>query len=151
MGRLVQDRYEEDHITYEYRSDFDILIATADRAAERDVAYDCALKQALEPLEGGTRVNFIVNTIQLYDAGRYHLDRPPKELPPEAMLRHAEEYFEEWMDRAQGFFEMYLARCQVGETRSGGSAIPFRPFPDRGYGGGKGDEIGRADEKASAG
>jgi HEPN domain-containing protein/predicted nucleotidyltransferase len=138
-GDWVEDRYEEDHITYEYRSDFDILIITADKATERNVDHDNGLKQALEPAEGGTRVNYIVHTIQhinqmlaerryffmdilkegyrLYDSGNYTLVRPPKELPPDVMLRHAEEYFEEWMESAQGFFDMYQAALALGHNK----------------------------------
>ncbi len=124
-GDWVEDRYVEDHITYEYRSDFDILVIVADKTTERDVNFDSDLKQTLEPAENGTRVNYIVHTIQhvnqmlaerrfffmdilkegflLYDAERFKLARPPKELPPEVMLRHAEEYFEEWMHSAGEF------------------------------------------------
>jgi HEPN domain-containing protein/predicted nucleotidyltransferase len=124
-GDWVEDEYEEDHITYEYRSDYDILVVTQDKDTERTVTYDNALKDALQPAHDGTRVNYIVHTIQhvnqmlaerrfffldilkegylLYDSGRYKLARPPKELPPEVMFRHAEEYFEEWMGSADGF------------------------------------------------
>ncbi|MCU7934178.1 MAG: nucleotidyltransferase domain-containing protein [Candidatus Thiodiazotropha sp. (ex Dulcina madagascariensis)] len=63
-GDWVEDQYEEDHITYEYRSDFDILIVTADKGDERDIAYDNDLKAALQPGPHGTRVNYIVHTIQ---------------------------------------------------------------------------------------
>lgn len=126
-GDWVEDKYEEDHITYEYRSDYDILILTADKESERTVAYDSDLKHDLEPGAYGTRVNYIVHTIQhvnqmlaerrfffmdiqkegnlLYDSGRYTLARPPKELPPEVMLRHAQEYFEEWLESADGFLD----------------------------------------------
>ena len=135
-GDWVEDRYEEDHITYEYRSDYDILIVTADKSSERDVAHDNALKEALQPGQQGTRVNYIVHTIQhvnqmlaerrfffmdilkegylLYDSGRYTLARPPKELPPEVMLRHAEEYFDEWIHSGDEFaidFGNALARA----------------------------------------
>ncbi|SCZ63771.1 nucleotidyltransferase domain-containing protein [Thiohalomonas denitrificans] len=47
-GDWVEDRYEEDHVTHEYHSDFDILIVTADKKSERNVAYDNDLKDALE-------------------------------------------------------------------------------------------------------
>jgi len=126
-GDWVEDRYEEDHITYEYRSDYDILIITADKNSERDVNYDSDLKHDLEPGGTGTRINYIVHTIQhvnqmlaerrfffmdilkegylLHDSGRYKLARPPKELPPEMMLRHAEEYLEEWVESADGFLD----------------------------------------------
>jgi len=124
-GDWVEDEYEEDHITYEYRSDYDILIITADKKAERSVAYDGELKHDLEPGGQGNRINYIAHTIHhvnqmlaerrfffmdilkegylLYDSGRYKLARPPKDLPPDIMLRHAEEYFEEWMDSADRF------------------------------------------------
>ncbi|MCU7905204.1 MAG: HEPN domain-containing protein [Candidatus Thiodiazotropha sp. (ex Epidulcina cf. delphinae)] len=39
----------------------------------------------------------------LHDAKRYKPVRPPKELPPEVMLRHAQEYFQEWMESADHF------------------------------------------------
>jgi HEPN domain-containing protein/predicted nucleotidyltransferase len=127
-GDWVEDEYEEDHITYGYHSDYDILIITADKDRERDVNHDEKLKAALQPEGKGTRVNFIVHTIQhvnqmlaerrfffmdilkegflLWDSGRYSLARPPKELPPEVMLRHAEEYFGEWSKSADGFLKM---------------------------------------------
>ena len=127
-GDWVEDRYEEDHITYEYRSDFDILIVTADKEREHAVNQDNSLRDELEPAQGGTRVNFIVHTIHylnqklaerrfffmdilkdgflLHDAKRYKLIRPPKALPPAMMLEHATEYFEEWMGSADGFFKM---------------------------------------------
>ncbi|MCU7907212.1 MAG: HEPN domain-containing protein [Candidatus Thiodiazotropha sp. (ex Epidulcina cf. delphinae)] len=134
-GDWVEDRYEEDHITYEYRSDFDILIVTADKGDERDIAYDNDLKAALQPGRHGTRVNYIVHTIQhvnqmlaerrfffmdilkegymLHNTKRYKLARPPKELPPEVMLRHAREYFEEWMESADRF--MRGAEFQISD------------------------------------
>ncbi len=124
-GDWVEDEYEEDHITYGYHSDYDILIVTADKDRERDVNHDEKLKAALQPEGKGTRINFIVHTIQhvnqmlaerrfffmdilkegflLWDSGRYSLARPPKELPPEVMLRHAEEYFSEWMHSGDEF------------------------------------------------
>jgi HEPN domain-containing protein/predicted nucleotidyltransferase len=126
-GDWVEDEYEEDHITYGYHSDYDILIVTADKDRERDVNHDEKLKAALQPEGKGTRVNFIVHTIQhvnqmlaerrfffmdilkegflLWESGRYSLARPPKELPAEVMLRHAEEYFSEWMESGDGFFD----------------------------------------------
>ncbi len=124
-GDWVDDRYVEDHIAYEYKSDFDILILTADKSTERDVNFDIELEEALAPKGEETRVNFIVHTVQhmnqmlserrfffmdilkegylLYDSGRFELARPPKELPPRTMLRHAAEYYAEWMDTADGF------------------------------------------------
>ena len=125
-GDWVEDQYEEDGITYEYRSDYDILIVTADKDSERDIEHDAALREALEPGRDGTRVNFIVHTIHhvnqmlaerrfffmdilkegylLHDSKRFLLARPPKELEPELMLRISEEYFKDWMDRGDRRF-----------------------------------------------
>jgi uncharacterized protein len=136
-GNWVEDAYEEDDIHYEYHSDFDILIVMADKAGERDVAHDTALIEALLPGQNGTRVNYIVHTIQyvnqmlserryffmdilkdgyqLYDSGRYKLARPPKELPPAVMLKHAREYFEEWTESGDGFIAG--AKFQQSEGR----------------------------------
>ena len=135
-GDWVEDEYEEDHVTYEYRSDFDILIVTAEKSDERNVAYDSDLKHQLEPGGRGSRVNYIVHTIHhvnqmlaerrfffmdilkegylLYDSKRYKLARPPKALPADVMLRHARDYFEEWMDSADGFLKM--ARNAMAES-----------------------------------
>jgi uncharacterized protein len=119
-GDWVEDQYEEDGITYEYRSDYDILIVTADKSNERDVEHDNAMKEALEPASDGTRVNYIVHTIQhinqmlaerrfffmdilkdgfmLMDSKRFMLARPPKELEPDTMLRISTEYFSDWIE-----------------------------------------------------
>jgi uncharacterized protein len=135
-GDWVEDEYEEDHITYEYRSDFDILIITADKRTEQRVTYDSDLKHLFEPGGLGTRVNIIVHTIHhinqmlaerrfffmdvlkegylLYDSGRHRLTRPPKALPPAVRLRHAQDYFEEWTGSADGFLKM--ARNAMAEA-----------------------------------
>jgi HEPN domain-containing protein/predicted nucleotidyltransferase len=138
-GDWVEDEYEEDHITYGYHSDYDILIVTADKDRERDVNHDEKLKAALQPEGKGTRVNFIVHTIQhvnqmlaerrfffmdilkegflLWESGKYSLARPPKELPPEVMLRHAEEYFSEWMESGDDFLETAQTTIERGKNK----------------------------------
>jgi HEPN domain-containing protein/predicted nucleotidyltransferase len=138
-GDWVEDRYEEDDITYEYRSDFDILIITADKSSERDTDHDNALEMALLPGQDGTRVNYIVHTIQhinqmlaerrfffmdilkegylLYDSGRYKLARPPKELPPNIMLRHAQDYFVEWLESGDDFLEVSQSTVERGKSK----------------------------------
>jgi HEPN domain-containing protein/predicted nucleotidyltransferase len=150
-GDWVEDEYEEDHITYGYHSDYDILIITADKDRERDVNHDEKLKAALQPERKGTRVNFIVHTIQhvnqmlaerrfffmdilkegflLWDSGKYSLARPPKELPPEVMLRHAEEYFEEWMDSADRFVRG--AKFQISDGGLKIAAFDFHQAAER--------------------
>ncbi len=126
-GDWVEDEYEEKGITYSYRSDYDILIVTANKSDERDVEHDNAMREALEPEQGGTKVSYIVHTIQhvnqmlaerrfffmdilkegymLHDSKRFMLARPPKELEPDVMLRISEEYFADWMDRGDRRFK----------------------------------------------
>jgi uncharacterized protein len=138
-GNWVEDAYEEDDIYYEYRSDFDVLIVTADKNMERGVAHNRGLIEALLPAHDGTRVNFIVHTIQhvnqmlserryffmdilkegyqLYDSGRYKLARPPKALPANLMLKHAQDYFEEWIASADGFLKMANSAIREGELK----------------------------------
>ncbi len=138
-GDWVEDEYEEDHITYEYRSDYDILIVTTDKTTERRISYDSELKHDLEPGGVGCRVNTIVHTIHhvnqmlaerrfffmdilkegylLYDSGRYKLARPPKELPPDVMLRHAEDYFQEWLESADGFLDSAVYNRTKGRLK----------------------------------
>jgi predicted nucleotidyltransferase len=59
----VEDEYEEGGTTYTYRSDYDILIVMADKSRERDVEHDSILREALEPGQDGTRVNWIVQIL----------------------------------------------------------------------------------------
>jgi uncharacterized protein len=138
-GDWVEDSYEEDGITYEYRSDYDILIVTADKNSERNVEYDTAMREALEPDSDGARVNFIVHTIQhvnqmlaerrfffmdilkegymLHDTKQFMLARPPKELEPELLLRISNDYFKEWMESADDFFETTEDTFKKGKNR----------------------------------
>ncbi len=138
-GDWVEDQYEEDGITYEYRSDYDILIVTAEKDSERNIEHDNALREALEPDAQGTRVNFIVHTIHhvnqmlaerrfffldilkegylLHDSKQFMLARPPKELEPELMLRISEEYFKEWMESADDFFEASEDTFKKGKVK----------------------------------
>jgi HEPN domain-containing protein/predicted nucleotidyltransferase len=135
----VEHEYEEDHITYSYHSDFDVLIITADKGGERDINHDKALRRALQPEQEGTRVSFIVHTLQhvnqmlserrfffmdllkegyqLYDSGRYKLARPPKKLPPDVMLRHARDYFKEWIASADDFNEIAQSAIERGKNK----------------------------------
>ncbi len=138
-GDWVEDAYEEDGIYYEYRSDFDVLIVTADKSLERDVAHDRDLIAALLPAQDGTRVNFIVHTIhhvnqmlserryfftdilkegyQLYDSGRYKLARPPEALPADMMLKQSQDYFEAWISSGDGFLKMAKNAVREGELK----------------------------------
>jgi len=137
-GDWTEDTYEEGGITYSYHSDYDILIVTADKISENEVEHDNAMREALEPERDGTKVSYIVHHIQhvnqmiaerrfffmdilkegylLHDSKRFMLARPPKELEPDVMLRISDEYFKEWMDSADGFFEMYEAAVNLGRN-----------------------------------
>jgi uncharacterized protein len=150
-GDWVEDSYEEDGITYEYRSDYDILIVTADKDSERNVEHDNALRAALEPEQGGTKVSYIVHTIQhvnqmlaerrfffmdilkegymLHDSKQFMLARPPKELEPELLLRISEEYFKEWMESADGF--MAGSQFQQSEGRPKIAAFDLHQSAER--------------------
>ena len=150
-GDWVEDRYEEDGITYEYRSDYDILIVTTDKGSERDIEHDNALRAALEPDRDDTKVSYIVHTIQhinqmiaerrfffldilkegymLHDTKQFMLARPPKELEPELMLRISQEYLKDWMESADGF--MAGSRFHQSENRPKISAFDLHQAAER--------------------
>ena len=120
-GKWVEDRYVEDGTTYEYKSDFDILIITKNRKVELGYGWpkiDRKLSRALR----GTKTVIIHHTIDfvnekirdnyyffvdilregilLYDSGNYQLDQP-KPLTPARHQQKAKEEFEYWSERGK--------------------------------------------------
>ena len=129
-GNWVDDEYTEGHITYSYKSDFDVLVITEDWEIARNSGlwaqvekeYYGALSRQITPLEIISHDIEYVNTglreghyffsdikkegILLYDSGKYKLERRHR-IEPARRLEIAVEDFEQWFESANVFFKQY--------------------------------------------
>jgi HEPN domain-containing protein len=134
-GDWVDDEYTEDHITYSYKSDFDILVITDDKKtcqneslwAQIESEYYGAFYSRRTPVEDIIshhiqEVNIKLREghyffsdikkegVLLYDSGNYKLERRRK-IDSARRLEIAQEDFEQWFESAKGFlkgFNFYL-------------------------------------------
>lgn len=125
----VEDTYVEDKITYEYVSDFDILLITPSQKIAAQARRQTIVEQAIERKKQiKTPVSIIyhgvdyVNTsisqghyffvdikregIILYDSQKYKLAEP-RELTPADKRKIAKEDFEQWFESAKNFYFYY--------------------------------------------
>jgi len=128
-GTWVEDRYQEDNTTYEYRSDFDILAITEKRhaASSNDLwsKIDRLVDKAVPNLANKTPVSIIAHDIKdfnkhlenadyfftdikkegilLYDSKKFKLAKA-KELSPKEIQTKANEDFKYWFTKAKDFF-----------------------------------------------
>ncbi len=130
-GDWVVDRYDEDGVTYEYVSDYDILVIVPppkDLGYDGPVRFDQKIELDVDEALGASRVTAIAHNISylntklqeghyffsdivkegvlLYDSGNYEL-AGPRELSNAERKRLAEEDFEEWFESAQEFYETF--------------------------------------------
>ncbi|XWN34899.1 MAG: HEPN domain-containing protein [Roseivirga sp.] len=126
-GKWVEDTYVKDGTTYEYKSDYDILIVTDQRIYEVSRRWE-EVKEAIRSNPFLTRTVMISHIIKflnekirdnyyfyvdiaregilLYDRGNYELDSP-QPLSPKKRLGKAEEDFEYWFRKGEEFFMHY--------------------------------------------
>jgi HEPN domain-containing protein len=129
-GNWVDDEYTEGHITYSYKSDFDVLVITEDWETARNSSlwaqvekeYYGALSRQITPLEIISHDIEYVNTglreghyffsdikkegILLYDSGKHKLERR-RRIEPARRLEIAVEDFEQWFESANEFYWGY--------------------------------------------
>ena len=128
-GNWVEDQYVEKGITYEYRSDFDILVVLTHEDLKQKFRIEDKLKAEL--IATGrvtTPVSLIFHGIKqlnaslvmgnyffkdikeegivLYDSGKYKLTHP-KKLTPEQYREKAQVYFDQWLKSANDFLETF--------------------------------------------
>ena len=128
-GEWVEDEYTEDGITYQYRSDFDILVITErspDNAArsrwhqtEKDLVHrfrDTPVSLILEGIRDVNRemrrnsyfyTDIYKEGIALYDNKRFRIN-PPSILSEAETLAKAKEDFDYWFGSANGFYKQYI-------------------------------------------
>ena len=125
-GDWVEDTYVEDGVTYEYKSDYDILVISDNEtiAGRYRYWYEIAQKAARGVQ---TRITIIAHDIVhinnqlskgqyfftdikkegilLYDSGKFKLARK-KKLDPKQRQAIAKQYFKEWFESANEFYKL---------------------------------------------
>jgi len=128
-GDWVEDTYVAGGVTYEYKSDYDILVISENEtiAGRYRYWYDIAQKAARGPVN--TRITIIAHDIEhinnslkkgqyfftdikkegilLYDSGKFKLARKRK-LDPKQRQGMAKRHFEEWFENANEFYDGYV-------------------------------------------
>lgn len=140
-GNWTEDRYVEKGITYEYRSDFDILvILTHENLHQKFKIEDQVKAKLIGTGKVNTPVSMIFHGIKqlnhslamgnyffrdikeegkvLYDSGKFKLETP-KRLTPEQNRQKAQGYFDQWFQSANEFmddFESNLEKKRLGKA-----------------------------------
>jgi len=126
-GNWVEDTYKQGHITYEYKSDYDILVITETKRQANDDGLQRKLNDKLKGT--ATDVNLIyhpinqVNTnlesgwyffsdikkegIVLYDSGKFKLAKL-KKLSAKKRAELAKTDFNMWFKSAKEFYDNYV-------------------------------------------
>ena len=128
-GNWTEDQYIEKGITYEYRSDYDILVVLTHEDIKQKFRIEDKVKAELTTTgKVKTPVSLIFHGIKhlnkalnignyffkdikeegkvLYDSGKFKL-AVPKKLTPKQYQQKAQEYFEQWFESANGFFKQF--------------------------------------------
>ena len=137
-GNWVEDKYIEKGVTYEYRSDYDLLVVLKHEDLKQKFRIEGEVKTKLiETGEVTTPVSMIFHGIKhlnealtignyffrdikkegivLYDSEKHQL-AVPKELTAEEYQKKAQEYFNQWFETANDFlgtFEFELKRDKL--------------------------------------
>lgn len=128
-GDWVSDKYKEGHITYEYQSDFDILVIVNSEKTKDNITFWDSIKQKiLRDPDILTTVNLIIDTthfvsqkisegnyfysdiktegITLYDSGNFQLVDSPV-LPMHERKAIIKDDYNFWLSKARSFIKDY--------------------------------------------
>jgi HEPN domain-containing protein/predicted nucleotidyltransferase len=128
-GDWVEDRYKEDGTTYDYISDYDILVVLDSEAIaikhESTKKWQSRIRRDLNreipvnvifhgidyfnsEIEGSNYffLDILKEGVLLYDSGKFKLAEP-KPLNPQQRAAKAQLYFEKWFKNANGFYSQY--------------------------------------------
>jgi HEPN domain-containing protein/predicted nucleotidyltransferase len=127
-GTWVEDKYTERGNTYEYKSDYDLLIVLSDDKKANADTFIQAVSAKLEALKLDTPVHPIFHGIDfvndalsegnyffadikregilLFNTSRYELAEK-RDMSPLEVAKKAQEDFDQWFDSANEFFELY--------------------------------------------
>lgn len=124
-GNYVEDKYEDKGITYEYKSDYDLLIITTKNTQADSDSFMASVGGKLDELNLPTPVNPIFHGIDfvnaelrdgsyffdeikrdgvlLFTTSRYQLDEKQPKSPADQQAK-AQKYFDGWFDSANDFY-----------------------------------------------
>jgi HEPN domain-containing protein/predicted nucleotidyltransferase len=128
-GNWVEDIYKEGHITYEYKSDYDILVIVREHVLVRKLGQWNKIESIIRRSSTiRTRVTLIVHDIKevnkalrqgqyfftditkegvlLYDSKRFELAKAQK-LSPQERKQTSQEDFNYWFKSASGFLKQF--------------------------------------------
>ncbi len=127
-GTQVEDKYVEKGITYEYKSDYDLLIVLSKNAHANSDTLTQSITGKLEELNYSTPMNPIFHGVEfvnhelregnyffaeikrdgvlLFTTNRYQLEEKREFSPAEAQAK-AQDYFNAWFKSANEFFEFF--------------------------------------------
>ncbi|MFC1676699.1 HEPN domain-containing protein [Planctomycetota bacterium] len=134
----VEDTYVEDGVTYEYKSDYDILVVVKSVKIANSSDLWRKVKKSIRDFPIRTWTNIIVHTIEyvnthlekghyfftdikkegcmLYDDGNFELAREKEHLP--ADRKHtAQEHYEHWIQNATSSYRMYEQAIKIDELK----------------------------------
>ncbi|PBQ33892.1 hypothetical protein CNR22_19585 [Sphingobacteriaceae bacterium] len=149
-GNYVEDKYEDKGITYEYKSDYDLLIITTKNAQADSDSLTNSISGKLEELNLPTPVNPIFHGIdfvnkelrdgnyffdeikrdgvQIFTSNRYQLDeKQPKSA--EEQREKAQKYFDGWFESADGFYTFFEHGMRDGNLK--GAAFQLHQATER--------------------
>ena len=133
-GNWTEDKYIEKGITYEYRSDYDILVVLTHEDLKQKFRIEDKVKAELTSTgKVNTPVSLIFHGIKhlnnaltignyffkdikeegrvLYDSEKFKL-ATPKKLTAEQYQQKAQEYFDQWFESANGFYRFFEVGCE---------------------------------------
>jgi predicted nucleotidyltransferase/HEPN domain-containing protein len=152
-GDWVEDTYTEGHITYEYKSDFDILVIVKNRQYARRIMTWDKMESAINNsrtiktwatviVHDITEVNkallrgryFFTDIkkegVLLYDSKRFKLEKAQK-LSPEERKQTAQEDFKYWFKSAREFYDDFKSNLE--KRRYSKSAFELHQATERFY------------------
>jgi HEPN domain-containing protein/predicted nucleotidyltransferase len=135
-GDWVEDKYQEGHITYEYKSDFDLLLIFNHEGQANSVSLKQKLEKLIREANVKTRISLILHSIDfvnnritrgnyfftdikkegimLYDSKKHKLSRH-KKLNNIDRQKNAQEDFEHWFISATDFLETFRFDLERGK------------------------------------
>lgn len=152
-GTFVEDKYVEKGITYEYKSDYDLLMMMSKNGHANSDALTSSITGRIEELNLPTPVNPIFHGVEfvnhelregnyffdeikrdgilLFTTNRYQLEEK-REFSAEEAQAKANEYFNGWFESAKVFFKQYNYALRDGDLKE--AAFLLHQATERFYG-----------------
>lgn len=152
-GTWVEDKYTERGNTYEYKSDYDLLVVLSDDKKANADTFVQAVSAKLEALKLNTPVHPIFHGIDfvnealregnyffadikregilLFNTSRYELAEK-REMSPAEVAKKAQDDFNQWFTSANEFFDYYKIGFEKDQYKS--AAFQLHQATERYYG-----------------